>query len=140
MLLRSERITGLLSFSRPPLILAHLLVATLAGKNFCSPVISLTHIVTRMSTHSDMHKHVHISIHTNQWRLVRGGRRIIMAGTEQMEWHQTHGNHVFDVFNTIPPFPLQPLPRARPPQFRCHQPPVIQIHIHIHTHAHRWTY
>jgi hypothetical protein len=25
-----------------------------------------------------------------QWRLVRGGRLIIMSGTEQMKWHQTH--------------------------------------------------
>jgi hypothetical protein len=25
-----------------------------------------------------------------------------MAGMEHMEWHQTHGNHVFDVFDTIP--------------------------------------
>ena len=39
-----------------------------------------------------------------------------MAGTEQMEWHQTHGNHVFNVFDTIPPIPLQSLPRACPPQ------------------------
>ena len=32
-------------------------------------------------------------------RLLRGGRLIIMAG---MEWFQTHGNHVLDVFETIP--------------------------------------
>ena len=43
----------------------------------------------------------------HQW----GGRLIIMAGTEQMEWHRTpgnngnHGNHVFDVFDTIPLIP-----------------------------------
>jgi hypothetical protein len=30
----------------------------------------------------------------HQWRLLRGGQLIIMAGTEQMEWHSTHGNHV----------------------------------------------
>jgi hypothetical protein len=24
-----------------------------------------------------------------------------MAGTEQMEWHQTPGNHLFEVFNKI---------------------------------------
>nr|XP_046147162.1 synaptotagmin-like protein 3 isoform X3 [Oncorhynchus gorbuscha] len=55
-------------------------------------------------------------------RLLRGGWLIIMARTEQMEWHQTHRNHVF---NTIPLIPLQPLPRACPPQLNCHQPPVL---------------
>jgi hypothetical protein len=25
-----------------------------------------------------------------QWRLLRGGWFIIMAGMEQMEWHETH--------------------------------------------------
>uniref|UniRef100_A0A4W5LM42 LIM zinc-binding domain-containing protein n=1 Tax=Hucho hucho TaxID=62062 RepID=A0A4W5LM42_9TELE len=54
--------------------------------------------------------------------LLRGERLIIMAGTEQMEWHQTPGNHVFD---TIPLIRLQSLPQTRPPQLRCHQPPVI---------------
>ena len=44
-----------------------------------------------------------------QWRLVRVGWLIIMAGTLQMEWHQAHGNHVFDVFDTIPLILLQPL-------------------------------
>jgi hypothetical protein len=39
-----------------------------------------------------------------------------MVVTEQMEWHQTHGNHVFDVLDTIPLIPLQTLPGARPPQ------------------------
>ena len=39
-------------------------------------------------------------------RLLRGGRLIIMAGTSQMEWNQAHGNHVFDVFDTIPLIPL----------------------------------
>ena len=39
----------------------------------------------------------------------------------QTECQPTHGNHVFD---TIPPIPLQPLPRACPPQLKCHQPPV----------------
>ena len=51
-----------------------------------------------------------------QWRLLRGERLIILAGTERMEWHQTHGNHVFDVFDTFP--------RAHPPQLRCYQPPL----------------
>jgi hypothetical protein len=37
-----------------------------------------------------------------------------------MEWHQTHGNHVFDTI------PLQPFPRAHGPQLRCHRPPVLQ--------------
>ena len=27
-------------------------------------------------------------------------------GMERMEWHQTHGNHVFSVVDTIPPIPL----------------------------------
>ena len=52
-----------------------------------------------------------------QWRLLRGGRLIILSG---MEWHQTPGNHVFDVFDTIT---LQQLLLARPPQLRCHQHP-----------------
>jgi hypothetical protein len=37
-----------------------------------------------------------------QWKLLRGRRLVILAATEQKEWHQTHGNHVFDVFDTIP--------------------------------------
>ena len=44
-------------------------------------------------------------------------------------WNGVNGmasNHVFD---TIPPIPLQPLPLARPPQLRCHQPPVAHFHI-----------
>lgn len=32
-----------------------------------------------------------------------------MSGTELMEWHQTQGNHMLDVFATIPLIPLQPL-------------------------------
>jgi hypothetical protein len=44
-----------------------------------------------------------------------------------MEWHQTSGNHVFDVFDAIPPIPLQPLPQALPPKLSCHQPPVIYM-------------
>ena len=60
-----------------------------------------------------------------QWRLVRGGRLIIMSGMEQMEWCQTHGNLLFELFDSIPLIPLHPLPWARPPQLRCHQPPVI---------------
>jgi hypothetical protein len=44
----------------------------------------------------------------NHRRLLRGGRFIIIPGTEQMDWHQTHGNHVFDVFDIIPHIPLQP--------------------------------
>jgi hypothetical protein len=33
------------------------------------------------------------------------------------------GNHAFDVYDTVPPIPLQTLPRAHPPQLRCHQHP-----------------
>jgi hypothetical protein len=36
-----------------------------------------------------------------QWRLLRGEQLIIMAGKEQMEWHQRPGNHMFDVFDTM---------------------------------------
>ena len=72
-------------------------------------------------------------------RLLSGGQLIIMAGMEQMEWYQTHGNHVFDICDTIPLIRLQTLPRARPPQLRCDQPPVIQIKYnfigHVHTHG-----
>uniref|UniRef100_A0A8C7HSX7 MCF.2 cell line derived transforming sequence like n=1 Tax=Oncorhynchus kisutch TaxID=8019 RepID=A0A8C7HSX7_ONCKI len=39
-----------------------------------------------------------------------------------MEWHQTR----CFVFDTTPLMPLQPLPRACPPQLSCHQPPVIE--------------
>jgi hypothetical protein len=55
-------------------------------------------------------------IYDRQWRLLRGGRLIIMAG-----------NHVFDVFDTVPLIPLQPLPWAHSPQIRCHQPPVMTV-------------
>ena len=34
-----------------------------------------------------------------------------------MEWHQTPGNHVFDVFDSILQIPLQSLPRARSPHY-----------------------
>uniref|UniRef100_A0A8C8ING2 Phosphorylase b kinase regulatory subunit n=1 Tax=Oncorhynchus tshawytscha TaxID=74940 RepID=A0A8C8ING2_ONCTS len=34
------------------------------------------------------------------WRVLRGGWLIIMAKTEQMEWHQTHGNHSDSGFTT----------------------------------------
>ena len=60
-------------------------------------------------------------------RLLRGGRLIMMAGTERMEWHQTHGHHGNYVFDTIPPILLQPLPRVHPPQLRCHQPPAVPL-------------
>ena len=70
-----------------------------------------------------------LSLH--QWRLLRRGRLIIMAGTASMEWHQTHGNNVFDVFDTIPLILLQPLPQPRPPQLRCHQPPVLSSAVYL---------
>ena len=54
------------------------------------------------------------------WWLLRGERLIIMAEPEHLEWHQTPGNHGNHVFDTISPIPLQPLPRARPPQLCCH--------------------
>jgi hypothetical protein len=65
-----------------------------------------------------------VGILGNYRRLLRGGW-LIMAGTALMEWHQTHGNQVFDVFATIPPTLLQTIPRARAPQLRCHQLPVL---------------
>ena len=68
---------------------------------------------------------VGVSIYCWQWRLRSVERLMIIPGTEQMEWHQTPGNHVFDVFDTIPLIPLQSLPRARAPQLWCHQPPVL---------------
>ena len=67
----------------------------------------------------------------SQWRLLRGGQLIIMSGMALMEWHQTHGNHVFDVFDTIPLILLQPLPWASPPQLRCHQPPVVCVCLYL---------
>lgn len=53
------------------------------------------------------------NIYIHQWRLLRRGRLIIIAGTEEMEW-QTHGNHVFNVLDTIP----HQLLRVCPPQLR----------------------
>jgi hypothetical protein len=38
-------------------------------------------------------------------------------------------NHVFDVFDIVSLILLQPLPRTRSPQLRCHQPPVVEIQI-----------
>jgi hypothetical protein len=58
-----------------------------------------------------------------------------MAGMEQMEWHQAHGNHVLDVSDTVPPIPLQLLLQARPPQLRCHQPPVVCMYYAPLTHC-----
>lgn len=55
---------------------------------------------------------------------LRGERLIIMSGTAHMEWHQTLGFQVVDVFDNIPLIPLQSLPQARTPQLSCHQPPV----------------
>ena len=49
-------------------------------------------------------------------RLLREGQLIIMVGTEQMEWHQTRGNYVLDIFDTVP---LQPLPILQRKQQRC---------------------
>ena len=43
-------------------------------------------------------------------RKVQGGR-ILLQGT---------------VFDTVPLISFQPLPRAPPPQLRCHQPPVTE--------------
>ena len=51
--------------------------------------------------------------HSNVWNRANGN-------------DTTHGNHVFDVFDTIPVIWIQPLPRARPHQLRCHQPPVSE--------------
>ena len=71
-----------------------------------------------------------------------------MASTEHMDWHKAHGNHgnhVFHVFDSVTPIPLQPLPRVRPPQLRCHQPPVTHTgtdevaHINRHAHANKKT-
>ena len=39
-----------------------------------------------------------------------------------MEWNQTPGNHMFDVFDTIP---LQSLTQPCSPQLRYQQPPVV---------------
>ena len=56
--------------------------------------------------------------HNNGWNNANG-----MAS-----WN---GNHVFDLFDTIPLIPLQPLPRARPPQLRGPQPPVVNVQITV---------
>jgi hypothetical protein len=52
---------------------------------------------------SRQHKKVH-----NYLSGLSGGRLIIMAGTEPMEWHQTH-QKLFEVLDTIPPILLQSL-------------------------------
>ena len=67
----------------------------------------------------------HLHSFAKQRKLPSGERLIIMPGMEQMEWHQTPGNHVFDVFNTIPLIPLQSLPQVCSSQLRGHQPPVL---------------
>ena len=54
-----------------------------------------------------------------------------MAGMEQMEWDQTPGNHGNHVFDTIPLIPLQSFPRARAPQLRFHQTPVLEQEISV---------
>ena len=59
-----------------------------------------------------------------QWRLLRGGQLIIMVGKELVEWHQTHGTHLFGI---VPLIMLQPLPRVYPLQLRLHQPPVLWV-------------
>jgi hypothetical protein len=43
-------------------------------------------------------------------------------------WNGASGMASNQVFDTIPPTPLKPLPRARPPQLRRHQPPVVRGH------------
>jgi hypothetical protein len=94
-----------------------------------------THIIlTQMpaSSQSDPHNFspIYEITQSHQWRLLRGGRFIIMAGMEQMEWQQTpgnHGNHVFDVFDTIPLILFQSLPLAT-------------NLTHTHIHARRHTY
>ncbi|CDQ98955.1 unnamed protein product [Oncorhynchus mykiss] len=57
------------------------------------------------------------------WKSVEASERSVA----QIEWHQSPGNHVIDLFDTIPLIPLQPLPQAHPPQLRCHQPPVVEV-------------
>jgi hypothetical protein len=57
-------------------------------------------------------------------------RMLSMTETEQMGWHETPGNHMFDPFDTIPLIPHQSFPRARSHQLRCHQLPVV-ITLHI---------
>uniref|UniRef100_A0A8C8F6L9 Protein tyrosine phosphatase receptor type N2 n=1 Tax=Oncorhynchus tshawytscha TaxID=74940 RepID=A0A8C8F6L9_ONCTS len=67
----------------------------------------------------------HVHSHMDQWWLLRGGRLTIMAGTEQVEWHQTHGNHVFD---TIPLIPLHYNPSSLESLF---SPPLIPTSLHL---------
>ena len=43
----------------------------------------------------------------------------------QCKKHKDTFQIVSDVFDTIPLIPFQPLPQARAPQLRCHQPPVF---------------
>lgn len=48
------------------------------------------------------------AVHNNRWNGVNGS-------------HQTHGNHLFDMFDTTPPILFQPLPQARFSQLRCRE-------------------
>jgi hypothetical protein len=58
-------------------------------------------------------------------RLLKGGRLLIMFGTETMDtWKPWKPRFFFYVFDTIP---LQSFPHACPPQFRWHQPPFCGI-------------
>ena len=52
--------------------------------------------------------------------------------THNNVWNGANGmesnmENLLDVFGTIPPVLLQPLPRVRSPQLMCHQPPVGEI-------------
>jgi hypothetical protein len=49
-----------------------------------------------------------------------------------MEWHQIPGNHVFDVFDTIPLILLQSLTQAHSPQFKV---PPTSCGTHVHTYC-----
>lgn len=92
-------------------------------KNPCSSVISLH------QSHLFIFPFIWIYMALVQWRLRRGGRLIIMSGTERME-SNTWKPCVY-VWDTIPPIPLQSLPRISSPQLGCHQPTVLYTHHNI---------
>jgi hypothetical protein len=65
------------------------------------------------------------------WMLLKGERA---HNNNNNSWNRVNGtasNHVFDVLDTVPLTPFQPLVRAHPPQLRCHQSPVISEYFYF---------
>ena len=72
-----------------------------------------------------------LNMYVTEWYLMltsqeaSEGRMAHNNGLEQSKWN---GNHVFDVFDTIPLVLLQLLPQARSPQLMSPRPPVVNMY------------